>query len=833
MPVVVQCNCGKKYRIGDDRAGRKLRCRECGGVIQIPVSKPTEEWDEFDDFGDDYGTVAAPPRKQSAAKSQRKSRNGQKKSAAAGGGMSPGVKFGIAGGIVVVTAGIVVGILMMRGIIGGGRDKAQANAESAENGYPTGSIQTGDGQLDSGEEATALAFSPNGKLLAVGLVAGGVQLWDMTTRKKHADVTGAFGTVNSLAFSPDGKTLAIGHTHRRGEVVLWDIVAGKMTRSLKGHTERVYAVAFSPDGKLLASGGKDRSVRLWDPATGETVRVMRGHKNDIRGLAFAPEGDVLVSGSGEFLKRSPGEVIIWNVETGNPHRTFQTRQSNDVAITPDGRHLVATDGQGLTVWSMATLQRLRQIKGHFGFEFDRIAVSPDGKRIAACGLAISTVVWDFETGEILKELPQMRSIAFSPQGGLFAGGDRRKRVQLIDVRNLKSNQQPRNRYPRKTVVAKRTTPPKRRRPVRRTMSPENRRAVAAIKRLGGKVTVDFWRVIRVDLSSASTKVIDASLMHLQGLTDLQRVDLSRTRITDAGLAHLTNLANLQQLDLAGTKVTGAGFAHLTRLKKLSRMELQSSSVNDSGLAHLTALPNLRYLFLNGTAVTDAGLQHLKSVKKLFYLDLSNTSTTRAGVRQLQSALRRCRIIWRAKPTYKTPAARNRAEAIAAIKKLRGRVKYDLRSPRRPVIEISLSRTKAADADLALLKHFPDLQTLYLAQTSIGDTGLSRLKGLARLHTLFLTNTKVTDAGLIHLKGLVNLKQLSLQGTQVTDSSLVHLKRLSKLQSLVLAGTKVTDAGLVHLQALRNLQRLFLVDTKVTAAGEKKLQAVLQACLIFR
>ena len=220
---------------------------------------------------------------------------------------------------------------------------------------------------------------------------------------------------------------------------------------------------------------------------------------------------------------------------------------------------------------------------------------------------------------------------------------------------------------------------------------------------------------------------------------------------------------------------------------------------------MAVLLALRYVFLSRTGVTDSGLIHLAGVKKLFYLDLSETNATAAGVRQLQSAVRRCRIIWRPKPTQ---AVRDKAQAVAAIKKFGGITLEDKFRPGNPVFHVSLQHTK------------------------ITDTGLALLKGLPQLRSLVLLNTQISDAGLAHLKGLTSLQKLNLYGTRVTSAGLAHLKGLKNLQELNLIGTQVDDAGLIHLKGLPKLKKLILFNTKVTAAGAKKLEAALPKCSIL-
>ena len=89
-------------------------------------------------------------------------------------------------------------------------------------------------------------------------------------------------------------------------------------------------------------------------------------------------------------------------------------------------------------------------------------------------------------------------------------------------------------------------------------------AVAAIRKLGGNVTFDEKSpgkpLVSVDLMDS--KVTDAGLVHLKGLTKLQSLSLISTKVTDAGLVHLKGLTKLQSLNLSFSKVTDAGVKDL-------------------------------------------------------------------------------------------------------------------------------------------------------------------------------------------------------------------------------------------------------------------------------
>jgi Leucine-rich repeat (LRR) protein len=175
---------------------------------------------------------------------------------------------------------------------------------------------------------------------------------------------------------------------------------------------------------------------------------------------------------------------------------------------------------------------------------------------------------------------------------------------------------------------------------------EEERAVGEIKRLGGRVEVDTnspgMPVVGVDLKH--TKVVDASLEHLKGLTKLEVLLLKETRVTDDGLVYLKGLTNLEALELGRTKVTDKGLKYLKVFTKIRRLDLGGTQVTDKGLEHLKGLTSLETLNLeNATGVSDFGLVHLKGLTNLRTLNLDGTKVTGAGARDLQRALPKAKI----------------------------------------------------------------------------------------------------------------------------------------------------------------------------------------------
>src|SRR5207302_5451325 len=114
----------------------------------------------------------------------------------------------------------------------------------------------------------------------------------------------------------------------------------------------VNAVAISPDGKLIAGGGSDGVVYLWDAATGAEVRRLAGHKREAVSLAFSPKGDVLAVGDAMTLR-------LWEVESGKLLHTLESPSGRveSVAVSPDGK-LVAAAGMG--IWEITSGKLLHE-----------------------------------------------------------------------------------------------------------------------------------------------------------------------------------------------------------------------------------------------------------------------------------------------------------------------------------------------------------------------------------------------------------------------------------------------------------------------------------------
>jgi Leucine-rich repeat (LRR) protein len=197
----------------------------------------------------------------------------------------------------------------------------------------------------------------------------------------------------------------------------------------------------------------------------------------------------------------------------------------------------------------------------------------------------------------------------------------------------------------------------------------SRPGVAAIWKLGGRVTVDEsasgkpivgvyllsttasdsdlsvlanWTSLRkLDLSG--TKISDVGLEHLSSLKELETLYLSFTTIKGSGLKSVTGLPHLRVLDLSKTSLTDSALEHLKEMQTLEILSLIDVPITDNGLEHIAGLTRLRHLNLTGTQVTDAGLPHLYGLAELENLNLSDAPVTQAGCAKLQQKLPRVKI----------------------------------------------------------------------------------------------------------------------------------------------------------------------------------------------
>jgi WD40 repeat protein len=152
-----------------------------------------------------------------------------------------------------------------------------------------------------------VAFTPDGRWLAVSGLGTRVRLWDWADDRENTplELPADGDNVTSLAISRDGRWLAAAAGFDHSTLHVWDLGTRSKLR-LAGHKGSVFNLAFSPDARMLASVGGDQVLRLWDLAGKDKPRQLRGNTDDVWAVAWSPDGRDLVTGA------SDGTVRFWD-----------------------------------------------------------------------------------------------------------------------------------------------------------------------------------------------------------------------------------------------------------------------------------------------------------------------------------------------------------------------------------------------------------------------------------------------------------------------------------------------------------------------------------------
>ena len=224
-----------------------------------------------------------------------------------------------------------------------------------------------------------------------------------------------------------------GEVDRRGWE--WHLLRGLTNAdlyTLQGHSGGyLEALAFSPDGQMLASAGggnpywvsqgrdtiRPGEVVIWDLQTGTARRVLSGFTNQVLTVAFCPDSKCVAAAGFDSM------IQIWDAKTGELAMTLDAKgPTRSLAFSPDGRQLVSSQGKNVIVWQLASRQPVQTLQGHMNL-VNSVAYSADGRWLASgSGEGSGEVkVWDAQSGEEKAQFAgAARSVAFSPDSRRLA-----------------------------------------------------------------------------------------------------------------------------------------------------------------------------------------------------------------------------------------------------------------------------------------------------------------------------------------------------------------------------------------------------------------------------
>jgi WD40 repeat protein len=289
--------------------------------------------------------------------------------------------------------------------------------------------------LVSFQRLTAVAFSPDGKTIAVGSrePMQQVSLWDAEKCERIA-VLPHPTHVHSVDFSPDGKRLATaGGAEAVAQLMLWNLGEEELdAKELEGPIGEVACVRFSPDGKLLAAGGADDTVWLWKLDDTDSKPEQIKLQERIFALDFSPNSEYLAIATEKISTVVP-------VATREPIfvNSLQHNGVADISLTND-ECLVSGESYLLSRRPLDS-SKSRTLKMRRSLPFNAITcaidVSPDSKLVAAAvslgrfagtdnAMPSQVILYDTEkneqVGEFQSSKDRAEELRFSPNGKRIA-----------------------------------------------------------------------------------------------------------------------------------------------------------------------------------------------------------------------------------------------------------------------------------------------------------------------------------------------------------------------------------------------------------------------------
>ncbi|CAA7406705.1 unnamed protein product [Spirodela intermedia] len=247
---------------------------------------------------------------------------------------------------------------------------------------------------DSDESQPAsVAWSSDGRTLAVGFTDSTVQIWDTAAARQVRVLRGHRDRVSSLSWNCN----LLSSGSRDASIINHDVRAGASSASrFQGHSSEVCGLRWSAGGNLLASGGNDNRVFVWEAPNRRSSRHLHrlhGHSAAVRALAWSPHQPNLLASGGGTADRS---IKFWNTQAGSCATTVDT--GSQVCALEWNRHrseILSAHGfsrNQLSLWSYPSMLKVGDMNGHSNRVL-HLSQSPDGMTVASAGADETLRFW--------------------------------------------------------------------------------------------------------------------------------------------------------------------------------------------------------------------------------------------------------------------------------------------------------------------------------------------------------------------------------------------------------------------------------------------------------
>lgn len=301
--------------------------------------------------------------------------------------------------------------------------------------------------IDPGGWASSVQFSPDGNLLAIGLISGEIQIWDWQKEEMLYSFTGHSKKITRILFSKNGRHLFSASNDQN--IIVWDIKSQKVIQKILAHSVPIEDIAVSDDERILVSGAGDQWVRVWDLSATSKALWEIPFQGRVLAVAISSDGEYIAAGGDAGMIRQwnvpfkqqrtdaiPVKARIWNIKYINHDQTLfvgldngETRNYSSTQLKYEGESLAfkippvdvaliknfgsdfqakshsATYGSGVDSvsieWDGQVINRGSKLTPAFFDNLDHIVFSQDGKIVAAQGKRGITSVWAVDSNQML------------------------------------------------------------------------------------------------------------------------------------------------------------------------------------------------------------------------------------------------------------------------------------------------------------------------------------------------------------------------------------------------------------------------------------------------
>lgn len=264
------------------------------------------------------------------------------------------------------------------------------------------------GGVAQGVRPLAYAAAPSGVKFVATLENNTARIIDSKTHMTIKQMTGLVAPAYAVAWSPNGKLIATGDESAR--VILWDAGTAKPIRTFRDHTKGIEALAFNAASTMLISTGKDDAINVYTLANYKKQKTILGKGINLYGGLFMGKGsNILVGtlGKGAAIYSIGGQMLA----ALGGHNGEGVMEA---AVNPAGTLIASAGKDGVvTIWDAKTKKKLNSLHGH-GDWVIHVGFSPNGRFLATSSSDGTVRIWDPKTFRQVVKLEYQTRVVGSP-----------------------------------------------------------------------------------------------------------------------------------------------------------------------------------------------------------------------------------------------------------------------------------------------------------------------------------------------------------------------------------------------------------------------------------